>query len=146
MQRTTPSESPSNASTPPAKRQKLDNGSTLPAQTIVQPVPEVSHEEIRRERLLARQAEQAGDSKWSLDVPDVSVASASIGLAIVDASYGFIDSNGAQEQDATELNRAIAEENTKTSDRWRIKGRKSFGQFNKTLEVRSMPYWKFAYT
>ena len=106
------------ASTPPSKRQKLSNGTpsyTTPSESeLIQSA--LAEDTAKREEAIERLAEEAGETKWVLSTvngdPEVGVK----GLRVTMAGYSDID------QDAL---------------RPALPGRKSFGKFNRELEVGS---------
>lgn len=140
MQRASASASQSAPSTPdqrPSKRPRLSEPflyaqPSQSAQSSVsadqQRVQEALAEEDRKRQVaLDRQAADAGDTKWSLEGATESPLR---GLRVVSAGYTAIDT-GRSARDAI----YVGEEEEETEARPRLSGRKSFGKFNKVLEV-----------
>lgn len=96
-------------------------------------------EELKRQQALGRQAADAGDSRWELDLPSLPTVQA---LNVVRAGYTVIDSPSATASRVA--NGTVAEtfsnheEGEEEDDALSIQtsGRRSFGRFNKILEVR----------
>jgi len=83
-------------------------------------------EEAKRLEVLERQAADAGETKWVLNLPRHDVQP--VEFTIVNAGYGAIDAaSGTYAQDE--------EEETKSTQRPSMPGRKSYGDFGKQ-EVR----------
>lgn len=132
MQRAAASSSPSlheSPEQPPTKRPRTVNdlSETLNAagcSKIATPIPV---EEERREQTLARLAAEAGDEKWILNAQHLPVAESkdADGLCVVDMRYSR---NTLKEPDLQ------VEEAGEILD-GQSRGRKSFGKFNKRLEV-----------
>lgn len=85
-------------------------------------------EELKRQLALDRQAADAGDTKWELDLLQTPGTNS---LNVISAGYTVIDSprtrNTAPEDDEEEV---VPEIEAGTI------GRRSFGRFNKVIEVR----------
>lgn len=138
MQRGAASPTNSIASNSPAnKRAKLNNGFAHP-KSVPLADQEAFHlvqaqEDAKREAVLGKLAEEAGDTKWVLATPSIARPS----LNIVNAGYGIIDSSRATPLDAdVDLEQ---DEEEQRLDRPQLTGRKSYGKFNKQLEVISCP-------
>ena len=145
MQRASASVSQSAPSTPdtrPHKRPRLSEPSFVShpspsaqssASSDQQRAQEVFAEEDRkRQAVLDRQADEAGDTKWALEG---AKASPLRGLRVVSAGYTAIDSGrSARVEEEVDADVVELEE-----VRPRLSGRKSFGKFNRALEVR-MPW------
>lgn len=87
----------------------------------------LADEEAKLQRTLDRQAVEAGDSKWELEAVDEAVGE---GLNVISAGYTMIDESRAKggAEDGNEVDDRLPV--TRTSS-----GRKSFGKFNKVIEV-----------
>lgn len=135
MQRSAPS-SPATTSTPDkpsAKRKKLDDGSAQRLEEASKASYEalLAAEDSKRQQMLDRQAEAAGDTKWVLDSPLTSSAVTSKPLfQVVNAGFGAIDILGSSQKSAGLSEDAVGEAGRGAG------GRKSFGKFNKHIEVR----------
>lgn len=122
---------------PSPKRRKKDldspsrpkiNVDELADQRAVQAA--IAAEEAKRQAALERQGAEAGDTRWVLSFEDHkdSTASSNLALRIVQAGYAHLDvpghsSNQHTENDATWEERPV------------MVGRRSYGKFNKILEV-----------
>ena len=105
------------AGTPPSKRQKLSNGTrsvnTTPSDLeLIQSA--LDEDAAKREEAIERLAREAGETKWVLSTVNGDTESGVRGLRVAMAGYSDID------QDAL---------------RSAMQGRKSFGKFNRELEV-----------
>jgi len=113
--------------TPPSKRRRLDTRTpdystpTSPPE-LLQIQAAVNEEEAKRERAIERLAEEVGETKWILSTVDGDEGEEpdSLGqrggmLRVTNAGYADIDSEPWRPAEA---------------------GRRSFGKFNKELEVR----------
>lgn len=133
MQRTAapaPQSAPSTPESRPAKRPRLSEPSRLRA-------PDPADEQIRdvalegerkRQQALDKQATDAGDSKWYLDLPEDTHVN---GFKVVNAGYTLLDSPRDGLDDGEDEVEATPDVPTRT-----LSGRKSFGNFNKVIEVR----------
>lgn len=129
MQRAAASEasSPRTPAELAAKKQRLSYTSfkSTPAST---PGEDGSaSEEHKREEAFAREAAARGDSKWYLSFQEPQSPAVSSPLRIVSAGYGALDTSGVAKDHSTD-----DEEDTR---RPQIPGRRSFGKFNKAVEV-----------
>lgn len=127
--------SPSSPEQPPAKRQKQSGQSeaefaidSLADKHAVQAA--IAEEERIREAAIERAAEQAGDTRWHLSFENQDYnlsASSQKSLQIIHAGYAVIDSldlhDAAVGPDSASTNSPIST------------GRRSFGKFNRTIEV-----------
>lgn len=86
-------------------------------------------EEAKKNAFIERAAAEAGETKWVLSVSDDRSKTAGPGLRIVEAGYGAIDS-GALIPESDDVD----EEDEQTAG---MAGRRSFGKFNKAVEVGS---------
>lgn len=116
----TPQSQSQPASTPPSKRQKLANG--IPSVTTTSSESELiqsalAEDAAKREEAIERLAEEAGETKWVLSTVSGDTESGAKSLRVAMAGYSDID------QDAL---------------RPTMQGRKSFGKFNRELEVGSV--------
>ena len=137
MQRAAASTSspPSTPSEPPSKKQRLSNGlsnsSPSTPQSDAQALDEVlAAEEQTRNEALELQAAQRGDTKWYLSFQQPQSPVVKTPLRIVSASYAALDSTSS----AIDYS---AEENDYSTIPPQIQGRRSFGKFNRKLEVHS---------
>ena len=119
MPPSTPQSQTQPAITPPSKRQKLSNGTTSlnttpsEAQLIQSALDE---DAAKREEAIERLAEEAGETKWVLSTIDGDTEVGVKGLRVAMAGYSDIDQDGLRPA---------------------MQGRKSFGKFNRELEVGS---------
>lgn len=132
----TPHETPPE---PPNKRQKLANvspGSAKGASSMILPSNETT-ENQKLEQTLARLAAEAGDEKWTLNSDSTSNRSVSskYDIHITNVGYNTIDF----EEPSNERRKENFEPSL-PSPKPRFFGRKSFGKFNKKIEV--SPYSK----
>jgi hypothetical protein len=83
-------------------------------------------EEAKKNAFIERAAAEAGETKWVLSLSDNKPATAAPALRIVEAGYGAIDSGAPiPESDDDEEEEQSAG----------MAGRRSFGKFNKAVEV-----------
>lgn len=125
--------SPSNSTTsnsPAAKRAKLNSGAAQATRVADQAAFQAvqAQEDAKREAILGKLAEEAGDTKWVLKAP----SSARPSLNVVNAGYGTIDTARALPQGADEV---VDEKQEEQPVRPQLLGRKSYGKFNKQIEV-----------
>lgn len=111
------------------KRQRLSTGEPSRRENAeLQAVQAaLAAEEAKRLEVLERQAADAGETKWVLNLPRQDVQP--VGFTVVSAGYGTIDSHGGHEQDE--------EDETSLAQRPSMQGRRSYGDFGKQ-EVRNM--------
>jgi len=128
------SSSPTSPDEPPNKRRKKDSDST-PSKFNVDALADqraihkaLADEEAKRQAALERQAAEAGDTRWVLSFEDQKKASASSALAlrVVQTGYANLDSLPPLQV------RSMEEE---PEDKPIVVGRRSYGKFNKVLEV-----------
>lgn len=136
---TGPKSAPSTPESRPSKRPRLSEPGVRASSSNadLKKVQEaLAAEELKRQQALDRQAADAGDSRWELGPSSQPVVR---GLNVVRAGYTVIDSpsaagsgvaNGANAGSFTDQEEG--DEGTSLQTR----GRRSFGRFNKTLEVR----------
>ena len=128
-----PSSSPGTPDEPTPKRRKTDSSSTptklnvdaLADQRAVQAA--MATEEAKRQLALDRQAAEAGDTRWVLSFEDQRQAAAApfLALRIVETGFANLDSSPTKiEYMADDL-----------EDEPAMVGRRSFGKFNRVLEV-----------
>lgn len=108
------------AETPPSKRQKtlhVPTSTTTPNSDHSMIQAAVGEEEEKREKAIERSAAEAGETKWVLSTVNVGACEVKHGLRIAVGGYSDID-----------------------QDAWRpaMVGRRSFGKFNRELEVGSV--------
>jgi hypothetical protein len=125
---------PSSPDEPSPKRRRTDTNSSpsrinvdaLADRTAVQAA--LASEEAKRQAALEKQAAEAGDTRWILSFDDqkLLMASSPLVLRVVQAGYANIDSSPSEIR--------ITEDDLE--DRPVMVGRRSFGRFNKVLEVK----------
>jgi hypothetical protein len=112
------------------KRQKIsENGYSTPTSTNLQAVQAaLAEEEAMRQEALDRQGNAAGETKWVLSFKEGDkLGRKSQPLRVVEASYAMIDSSPET------LN--VSGENNEPWRQGNVAGRRSFGRFNRQLEV-----------
>ena len=123
---------------PPSKKQRLSSGvyNVSPPSTArsdAQAVQEaLAAEELKRVEAREREGADKGETRWYLNIKNVEAAAKGTPIRIVSAGYSTLDAaNSAKgrlledvEDDSTELTRP------------QMPGRRSFGKFNKAVEVR----------
>jgi len=125
---------PSSPDQPPAKRQKQSGDSptspdvdSLVDKQAVQAA--ITKEERMRQAALDKAAEQSGDTHWHLIFENQDgdeLSSSKKSLKVVEAGFASID-NGEAGLESVSTGSPI------------VNGRRSFGRFNKQLEVRDLP-------
>ncbi|KAB8360827.1 hypothetical protein FH972_024561 [Carpinus fangiana] len=141
MQRGAASPTTSNASdSPSTKRAKLNNGSPQATRAADQEAIQAvqAQEDAKREAVLEKLAEEAGDTKWVLQTH----ASAKPSLRVFNAGYGAIDrraiTNEATGNEDSEDDDEEQHDN-KSQVAGQAFGRKSYGKFNKKIEKQQNP-------
>ena len=130
-----PDSSPSTPDERPSKKQRLSNGSyaSTPSSTPrsdAQAVEEaLAAEEQKRTEALEREAADRGETKWYLSFKEQQAPMAESPLRIVSAGYSTLDA-------ATHPKDRSSEEDADLDVPQQVKGRWSFGKFNRSLEVR----------
>lgn len=125
-----PTTSPSVPSEPSSKRQRLGDGSPATPSADAQAVHDaLAAEELKRTQALERQAADAGETKWVLSFKDQQPIAAHTPMRIVTAGYSTIDSAGGAHTDT-------ADDDESETMRPGLPGRRSFGKFNRAIEVR----------
>lgn len=118
---------------PPNKRRKKDIDSSPPSfnvdaladQRAIQKA--VAEEEAKRQAALDKQAAEAGDTKWILSFKDDNhSASSTLALRVVQTGYANLDRLPPVEIKSVEH---------EPGDKPTAVGRRSFGNFNRRLEV-----------
>lgn len=130
MQRAAAASPPTTPSGPPSKRQRLSTGSSPATPSAdAQAIHEaLAAEEQKRQEAVDRQAANAGETKWVLSYQDQKPKYDKPPMRIVSAGYSSIDAAGPARQAAgDEEEEGVAGSN--------YQGRKSFGRFNRTVEV-----------
>jgi hypothetical protein len=125
---------PSSPDEPSPKRRRTDTNSSpsrinvdaLADRTAVQAA--LASDEAKRQAALEKQAAEAGDTRWVLSFEDQKLLAASspLALRVVQAGFANIDSSPSEIR--------ITEDDLE--DKPVMVGRRSFGRFNKVLEVR----------
>jgi hypothetical protein len=129
------SPSPATPDEPPKKRRKKDGDSSPPAFDVnalankmaVQKA--LTEEEVTRQAALERQGAEAGDTRWVLNFEDerLPLHSNTATLQIVQTGFANLDSLSPSQI------RSLDEEDS--HDKPLVVGRRSFGKFNRVLEV-----------
>lgn len=133
MQRSgaSPSSAPSTPAEPPSKKQRLSSGSynsTPTSNRGATTTPgSVGTEEQRRAEAFGGEAADGDESKWYLSFKEPRASTYQSPLQIVSAGYSTLDANGAAKERHSE--------DDEVPTRPQMAGRRSFGKFNKTLEV-----------
>lgn len=127
-----PTASPTASDEPSPKRRRTDSKSTpskynvdaLADQRAIQAA--MASEEAKRQIAIEKQAAEAGDTRWVLSFEDQKhvAASSTLSLRIIQAGFANIDA------DTTSVKYLDEEE-----DKPVIVGRRSFGKFNRVIEV-----------
>lgn len=134
--------SPSSPSTPvseepaPKRQKKNSDSASRPGFNIEELANKraveraISEEEAKRQAALEKQGAEAGDTRWVLSFEDQKAVAASqpLALRVVSASYSSIDV--AAPRQVTTMDGDDSSE-----DKPVMVGRRSFGRFNKKLEV-----------
>jgi hypothetical protein len=139
MQRAAASTSTATPSTPeepsPKRRKKESDSPSRPESNIDKLADQravqaaIAAEEAKRQVALDKQGVEAGDTRWVLSFEDQkgSIAASTLAIRVVQAGYAHLD------VPQPTVNRSVEE------DPWEEKsamvGRRSFGRFNKILEV-----------
>jgi len=119
---------------PSPKRRKTDSNISTPSKINVDSLADrtavqaaLASEEAKRQAALEKQAADAGDTRWVLSFEDqrLLAASSPLGLRIVQTGFANIDSSQSE----------IRIEEDGLEDKPVMVGRRSFGRFNKALEV-----------
>lgn len=139
-----------------SKRQRLSTGDAVASRSPATPAsanatpanqPQ-TEEEKKRQSLLDRKAEQMGETKWVLSVQEQAHEAQHSPFRIVTAGYGAID-HGVPAANATptDYDTPAADDDNNADDddapaafalKPSLQGRRSFGKFNKSLEVRML--------
>jgi len=82
--------------------------------------------ETRRQAVLERQGIAAGDTRWVIAYPSQEKSSQTLALRVVETGYANLD---------IPLQVKIEDDESQFEDRPVMVGRRSFGNFNKTVEV-----------
>jgi hypothetical protein len=129
------SPSPATPEEPPKKRRKKDGGSSPPAFDVnalannmaVQKA--LMEEEAIRQVALERQATEAGDTRWVLHFEDEKLPLHSNGGTLQIVQTGFANLDSLLPSQVLTTNEEDAQ------DKPLLVGRRSFGKFNRVLEV-----------
>jgi len=130
MQRAAAASPPTTPSGPPSKKQRLSTGSSPATPSAdAQAVHEaLAAEEQKRQEAIDRQAANAGETKWVLSYQDQKPKYKQSPMRIVSAGFSSIDAAGPARMAAED-----EEEDSVVGSNYQ--GRKSFGRFNRTVEV-----------
>lgn len=129
-----PNSSPTTPSEPPSKKQRLSNGSyaSTPSSTPrsdAQAIEEaLAAEEQRRTEALEREAADRGETKWYLSFKEPQTPAQESPLRIVPAGYSTLDA-------AAHSKERPSDDDVEIDVPLQAKGRRSFGKFNRSLEV-----------
>lgn len=125
--------SPSTSDAPSPKRQKTDksttpkfNVSTLTDQKAIQAA--IEREEAIRQAAVDKAAAAAGETRWTLNFKQGLHDTGKSSVHVIQAGFAAIDKSTDRIVD-------VEEEEEQESQRPAIAGRKSFGKFNRTIEV-----------
>jgi hypothetical protein len=127
---------PTTPDEPSPKRRKTDSPSTgtrfnvdaLADRSAIQAA--LASEEAKRQIAIEKQAFEAGDTRWVLSFEDQKAASASLALRVTSTSFAHLDAPEVKYiHDSEEGNPALV-------------GRRSFGKFNRVIEVRYHFFFK----
>lgn len=132
-----PSSAPSTPGGPPSKKQRLSDGSSVPftPESDARAVEEaLAAEEAKRIEALERAGADAGETKWYLSYRQQKAKGEETPLRIVYARSGALDSPSAARMSAEEDDEGSEDE--APAVRPDIIGRRSFGKFNRKVEVR----------
>ena len=125
---------PDSPDEPSPKRRRTDLNAATPSKVNIDALADsravqaaLASEEAKRQAALEKQAAEAGDTRWVLSFEDqkLSAASSPLTLRVVQAGFANIDSS------ASEIVFDEDDEETKPV----MVGRRSFGKFNKVIEV-----------
>ena len=128
---------PTTADEPSPKRRKKDSDSPSKAKVNIDELADqravqtaIAAEEAKRQAALERQGAELGDTRWVLSFEDQELATVAPKLAIrvVQAGYANIDI-------LSSANSKSIEEDLQWEEKPVMVGRRSFGRFNKVLEV-----------
>lgn len=113
----------------PSKRQRMSTDAAVsPDVKAFQEA--AAAEEAKRNAFIERAAAEAGETKWVLSVQDDKPKPTEPSLRVVNAGYGAIDSGAP-------ISESDDEEEEQSAG---MAGRRSFGKFNKTVEVSIRPH------
>lgn len=137
MQRAAASTSspPSTPPEPPSKRQRLSNGlynsiSSTPQSDARSVEEALAVEDQKRTEALEREAANRGETNWYLSFKEPHSPATKTPLRIVSAGYAALDAADSA------LDRSTAEDDDPRGTP-QLQGRRSFGKFNRKVEVRS---------
>lgn len=130
-----PSSGPSTPAEPPSKRQRMSDGSgisTPPSASrsdATAAKEAVAAEERQREEAFDREAADRGESKWYLSFKQPQKPASASPFRVVSAGYSTLDGSNTKDQDSEDEDESTGPH----------VGRRSFGKFNKGLEVGTTP-------
>ncbi len=131
-----PASSPSTPSEPPAKRQRLSNGtshftpSSTPRSRIDAVESPLSTGRQTPVELNERNSPNYLETQWYLSVKEPTPNTSKSSLRIVSAGYSTLDAATAI------LDHSSDDEEDDSSKIPKVQGRRSFGKFNRKIEVR----------
>ena len=130
-----PSSGPSTPAEPPSKKQRMSDGSGIstPPSTsrsdAAAAKEAVAAEERQREEAFDREAADRGESKWYLSFKQPQKPASASPFRVVSAGYSTLDGSNTKDKNS---------EDEAESAEPQV-GRRSFGKFNKGLEVGTTP-------
>lgn len=128
----TPASPATPSSERPSKRQRLSTGGAASPATPNSGVQEyIAADELKRQQAIDRAGIDAGETKWVLSVQRAQPQTVETPMRIVTAGYGAIDANAS----GTTMDDDMSEDEQVAPVRPGFQGRRSFGKFNKTIEV-----------
>jgi len=137
MQRagSSPSSTPSTPAEPPSKKQRLSSGSynftpsSTPRSDAQAAQDALAADEWKRRGVIEREGADRGETKWYLSLKEPEAATTASPLRIVSAGYSSLDTAGSTREQRSE------EDEQEKARRPQVVGRRSFGRFNKAVEV-----------
>jgi len=127
--------SPSTPPGPPTKKQRLSNDSAASTPSTAQLSDAQIVEEAlasgeqRRTQALEKEAADRGETKWYLSFTEPRAFTAQQPMRVVSAGYSMLDHDVPRE-------RVEQEEDGSEPETANVPGRRSFGNFNRTIQVR----------
>lgn len=133
-----PNSSPSTPPEPSSKRQRMSNGSyaSTPSSTPRSDAQRIEEakaaEEQKRTEAVEREGVQRGETKWYLSFKEPPRTTPQTPLRIVSAGFSTLDASDAAKNKSSDEDENVDEVPQET-------GRRSFGKFNRAIEVRHQP-------
>lgn len=128
------SRAPPSPDEPSPKRQKKDSNPSTPTKFNVDALADrsaiqaaLANEEAKRQAALEKQASELGDTRWVLNFEDQRAlgGASPLTLRVVETGFANLDTTPLKVQYADDI----------TAEEPVMVGRRSFGKFNKVLEV-----------